>query len=245
MPLPRKIGTSRLFLGSRNALTYTNKVIALAPIAYWPLGEGAGTPITDEGGNARHGVYTGVTLGNVGIGDGRTAAGFDGATSKGNVYSASLAGAFNKDEGSIAAWCKVSAAGVWTDGINRFALRFAADASNLVSLIKQSASNRFDCQYAGGGTFRLQSLTSAPVGWFHAAITWSVLANQVIVYFNGVATGSPLATPTFTGSLATTTTVIGAQITTPALVWSGNIAHVAVWTTPLSAAQVATLAIVP
>jgi concanavalin A-like lectin/glucanase superfamily protein len=231
-----------------NKVNYTQIVQNTAAanlLAYWPMAESSGSVALDASGNARNGAYTGVTLGAAGIGDGRTSASFNGTTSFNNVYSASLAAAFNKDEGTAAAWCKVSGAGVWTDGVARFVLRLAADANNLVALVKQSGNNRFDCQYAGGGTFRLQSLTSAPVGYFHAAITWSVAANQVIVYFNGSAVGSPLAIPTFTGALATTTTMIGAGSTTPAQIWSGSLAHAAVWNTPLSAAQIAALAVVP
>ena len=78
-----------------NYVTYTGKIQALGPIAYWPLSEASGTTIVDASGNARNGAYTAVTLGQAGIGDGRTSASFDGSTSFGDLYSASLAGAFN------------------------------------------------------------------------------------------------------------------------------------------------------
>ena len=57
--------------------TYYKKVLATEPanlLAYWPLNEGSGSVADNlEGTAARDGAYTGVTLGQAGIGDGWTA----------------------------------------------------------------------------------------------------------------------------------------------------------------------------
>ncbi len=50
---------------------YFRKVLSHRPIAYWPLWEASGSVAFDLAGNALHGAYTGVTLGQVGVGDGR------------------------------------------------------------------------------------------------------------------------------------------------------------------------------
>jgi hypothetical protein len=63
--------------------------------------EPAGAISIDQSNNGRNGAYTGVTLGATGIGDGRTSATFDGATSYNNIYSAALNTAWNGAEWSV------------------------------------------------------------------------------------------------------------------------------------------------
>lgn len=235
------------FSGRDATFDYTAKVKALSPLAYWVMGEASGSVALDSSGNARVGAYTGVTLGATGIGDGRTAASLDGATSFNNVYSASLAAAFSGQEGTFSAWAKVSGSGVWTDGLTRRVIYFLVDSSNRVGILKPVGSNEIDCLYVAGGTALGAGKTSfSPTGWFHVGLTWSKVADQMIFYVNGTAI-TPVSTGlgTFAGALSTTQTIVGALSTPAAQVWSGFLAHVAVWATPLSAAQILTLATVP
>lgn len=229
-----------------STFAYTNKVIGLTPIAYWPLAEPSGTTIVDESGNGRNGAYTAVTVAQPGIGDGRTSASFDGATSFGNIFSASLQGAFNGAEGTLALWAKVSAAGVWTDATARDLTNLGVSGSNVPRIQKPTTSNQMQCTYIAGGTNKTVNIGTSTTAWVHFAMTWSKSADQMIAYINGVQSG---ATQTglgvFAGSLSATLTTIGAASTVPAAVWSGLLAHVAVWATPLSAGQIATLAVVP
>ena len=106
----------------RVATTYFKRVLAIDPthlLGYWPLWEPGGSVAYDISGHNRHGAYTGVTLGHAGIGDGNGCPFFDGANDYANIYSASLASAFNGAEGTVAVLLKVAKAGVWTDGTNR------------------------------------------------------------------------------------------------------------------------------
>ncbi len=229
-----------------NKVNYTQIVQSLGPIAYWPQAEPSGTVSLDESGNGRNGIYTGVTLGNAGIGDGRTSAGFDGATSYNNIYSVSLAGAFNSAEGTCLIWGKVFAAGVWTDAAFRRLFVLQTDNNNRVTAYKDGANNTISVLYVAGGTIKSLTITTSTVDWFSLGITWSVSADQVRVYFNGTQSGATLTgLGVWVGAIAATTTVVGAQNTTPAQVWSGTLAHAAVWSTPLGAAQIARLAVVP
>ena len=229
---------------------YTNKIKALSPIAYWPLAEASGTTIVDESGNGRNGAYRASgepLLGQTGIGDGRTAALFDGSNDYGNIYSAAFAAAFNGPEGTAAVWGQVSAAAVWTDAATRRLLSLRVDANNRVLLEKSSTNNQVTGFYIAGGTSKsVVFTTSAPTTWFHFAITWSKSADQVKVYFNGAQVG---ATQTglgvWAGSLDSANTTCGATDTTGGNPWKGYEAHVAVWGGALSAAQIATLAVVP
>lgn len=244
----RKWKSYRLLYGmTGNPMAYTNKVIALSPIAYWPLAEPSGTTIVDESGNARNGTYTAATLGTTGVGDGRTAATFDGTTAFGNIFSASLQGAFNSAEGTLAVWLQVSGAGVWTDATTRRIFYLQADSNNRVYVERTATNNQLSGKYTAGATTKTVNwTTSAPTGWTHIAITWSKAADQVILYGNGAQIG---ATQTglgvWVGNLAATTTVLAAASTVPGNPWSGNLAHAAIWTTPLTSTQVTALATVP
>lgn len=236
--------------GGSNPLAYTNKVIALAPIAYWPQAESGGTVVVDESGNSRNGAYRASgepLLGQTGIGDGRTSALYDGTNDYANVFSASLQAAFNGSEGTLAFWLKVSGAGVWSDGVNRRMAIFRVDANNRLYMERSTTANRIVANYIAGATaLAVNVTTAAPTDWLHFAMTWSKVADQFKCYVSGAQSG---ATQTglgvWAGSIGATTTALGASDTSGTNPWSGNLAHVAVWASPLSAAQIATLAAVP
>lgn len=212
-------------------------------LAYWPLWEPSGTTATDISGNGRDGVYTGVTLGQTGIGDGRTAASLDGTTSYTNVYSTSLRDAFSAAAGTVMVWAKASGAGVWTDGIERRIINLSVNSSNRVYITKNTASNSLTLLYAAGGTAKSRTLTISSIEWNCFVITWDKAADEVKAYLNGVQQGATLtALGTWAGVLASTTTVIGASATTPTLLWSGSEAHVTLGNRALTAAEVAVLA---
>lgn len=236
-----------LLLPFSRPISYAEKVGGIAAsnlIAYWPMSEASGTTALDISGNGRNGAYTAVTLGQTGIGDGRTAASFDGSTSFNNVYSASLAGAFSGQEGTFSIWLRVSGSGVWTDGITRRAILFLVDSSNRVGIHKAVANNEIDFLYVAGGTSKTGGVTSfSPTGWAHFALTWSLAADELKFYVNGAQSGATqTGLGTFAGALSSTQTIIGSLSTPAAQVWSGFLAHAAVWNTPLSAAQILTLA---
>jgi len=181
-------------LGSDPTLAYTNKVKALNPIAYWPEAEPSGTTIVDESGNGRNGTYSNVTLGQSGIGDGRTSALYVPASnSYGNVYSAGLAGAFNGAAGTVALWVKVRAASVWSDGTVRMLFRLLSDGNNYIQVQKDVAAGTFKFEYAAGGTFKTRfSAAQSSTNFLHIAATWDKAADQVKCYIAGVQEGATL-----------------------------------------------------
>ena len=235
-----------------NKVNYTQIVQQIAAanlIAYWPLAEAAGATVAlDASGNGCNGAYTAVTLGVAGIGDGRTAASFDGSTSFNNIYSASLQTVFNGGEGTVALWIKVSGAGVWTDGVQRRFFRLSTTGTDFMYVRKDTTNGQMLFNYAPSGASKSVTVNSlSSVGWLHIAMTWSKSADQMKAYINATQQGS---TQTGLGDwvgtlLSNTATMIGAADTTPNNVWSGSIAHAAIWTTPLSAAQILTLVAVP
>jgi len=241
--VPNQLSLSGAGAGSYQ---YTQKVIALAPIAYWPLADLSGSTAVDESGNGRNGTYSNVTLGQPGIGDGRTGASFNGTTSYVDVSAARTA--FNGNEGTLAGWIRITSVGVWTDATFREFVRFLADGSNIVLIDKSSTNNGVRFSRTGGGTNKVATDTSlaGTLGWFHVAMTWSKSADQQIHYINGVQVGATLTgLGTFSGTPAVTTSCLGNASTTTANVHSGNLGQWALWATPLSAAQILALATVP
>ncbi len=227
---------------------YAAKVAAIASsnlIAYWPLWEASGTVATDIGGSALNGAYTGVTLGQQGIGDGRTSPLFDGANDYCNIYSAALAAAFNGAEGTFVSWFKVANAGVWTDGAFHSICRLQADASNQIVIDKSSTNNVLRMIYTAGGTQKISTPSNSSTGFLCVAMTWSKSADQMIPYVNGVATQAALTgLGVWAGALAATTTTLGASSTVPALVWSGYLAHFVLCNAALPQPSIAQLATV-
>jgi hypothetical protein len=239
------IGIANTHVVSRLATQYRAKVLALSPLAYWPLDELSGSTADNaQGTAARDGSYSGVTLNSTaGPGALNRAGLWDGANDHCDIYSASLAGAFNGDEGTLSVWFKVSAAGVWTDGTTRYFAYIGVDANNYVYMRKNSGNNAYRVEYKAGGTAKAIAVVYSATSWTHLGLTWSAATDEVKLYQNGTktgATGSSLGT--WAGSPASTTTLIGAFNITPTSVMDGYLAHVALWSSALTGPQMASLA---
>ena len=231
--------------------TYQAKIAAIESadlIGYWMLRETTGATADNyEGTAARDGTYEAVTLDSAdGPLPGNGTPLFDGSTSYCDVYSTSLNTAFDGAEGTLAVWAKVSAVGVWTDSTRRYVGYFGADANNRVYLERFTTNGIFQVRYTANGTVNAINISGlSTTAWFHVAATWSKSGDAVIAYYNGVKSGSTsTGLGVWAGDLAETAVNIGALSTVPASVWDGYLAHAAVWSTPLSAAQILTIATV-
>lgn len=236
-------GTRRALLGLGGQI-YIEKVLSYGPIAYWPLNETSGVTAACQVNAAQNGTYTGVTLGQAGIGDGQTCPLFDGANDYADIQSATLASVFNGGEGSIVIWVKVSGAGVWTDGTTRFIMRIQPDPDNRVQMFRNAANNTLAWLYRSGGTItQVKNAGYSAVNWFHLALTWAAVADEVKAYYNGTQAG---ATVNGLGVWAgvPSLSVIGAATIPPINVWDGYLAHAAVWNRALTPAEIADLAVV-
>jgi lysophospholipase L1-like esterase len=228
-------------------VSYKQIVLSLAPLAYWPLNEAVGTTgagsVLDASGNGYHATPTAVTFGATGIGDGKTAAAFDGATSFINFYSAGLSTAWNGDEFTIALWIQVDVA-AWSDGVNGDALSiYSAGFGNNIEIYKTSA-NVLNVNFGIGGSSLSKNFTlSQSTAWVNVAITRSVSNNRARVYINGVQDGADVTgSGAWANGLQSTASVLGASNAVPQQLWDGNIAHVVVVGRELSAAEVASIA---
>ena len=236
------IGSRRLILMGRGS--YTDKVIGYGPIAYWVQGERSGTNAACQINSAQDGTYTGVTLGQAGIGDGSPVPLYDGTNDYLDVQSATFATAFSGAAGTVHAWYKVSAVGVWTDGTVDRVIYLAVDADNFLAMSKNSGNNELAWYYEANTTVESVVLGSlSTLDWFAMTMTWSGAADEMKAYYNGAQTGSTQTTlGTWVGSIATS--FIGSTSNVPAHPASGNIAHVAVWDRVLTATEIADLAVV-
>lgn len=225
--------------GVLDVFEYTNKMLALGPIQYLTQTDLSGSVALDSSPFARNGAYTGVTLGQAGIGDGLTSAGFDGATSFDNAFSASLAAAFSGAQGSFVTWGAVANPGVWLDGVTRRIILFQVDANNRIGINKSASNNEVDWLMVAGGVSKSGGITSFnPLGFFSAGLTWDKANDQVKFYINGTQSGPTLTgLGVFAGSLSATQTIIGSLSTAAAQVWNGSLAHLATFNRTLSASE--------
>lgn len=232
-------------------IPYYQKVLSINSanlITYWPLWETAGLTADNlEGTAARDGTYNGVTLNSTTFTNGDPAALWDGSNDYCNIYSASLDGVFNGQLGTIAAWIKMANAGVWTDGQARDIFRIRVNSSNYLDILRTTTNNELQWTYVAGGTTKVRQDTSigGSTAWHHVAMTWNRASDRMRAFLDGSQIGADLTgLGAWAGNLAANNTLIGAATTGPVVVWSGYIAHVPVWSSELTPAQIADLATV-
>lgn len=225
---------------------YSAKVLSYSPIAYWPLWEAGGGVAECLVNAAQNGSYTGVTLGQPGIGDGHTCPLFDGVNDFVDIFTATFRDAFDGQEGSLMTWFRVFNVGCWTDAVNRYPHALRADATNQMRSIKFGAApNRIDALYDAGGVGAAVDVATSTTDWIPMCYTWSLGDNAYKAFLYGSQVGitwTPLGT--WAGALSATDTVLGAATTVPEGMWHGYVAHTAVFDRRLLPAQVADLAVV-
>lgn len=245
----RQIGMLGAPIGNIGGLAcYQTKVLSYNPIAYWMQAEAAGAVAIDEVNSpAQDGAYTGVTLGQPGIGEpcGTTCPFWDGANDYNNILTAALNAAWNGDQSTTVLWARVANAGVWTDGAERYALSIFTTADDFVRIIKSDVNNRLFFGYRAGGIFvSVNHDGVATTDWMTLGITVDRAGNAMMAYFNGVQTGlTQVGFGAWGGALRATFNNIGALRTTPASVFHGWEAHCALFGTTLSPAAMADLAV--
>jgi hypothetical protein len=226
--------------------SYVKKVLQIDYanlIGYWPMNEASGAVAVDRSSQGNDGAYTGVTLAGAAGPDAKPCPYFDGANDYNDIYSAAFNTDFSGAEGTIAIWCKVNAAGIWTDGSFHYIARIHVDANNGLFINKSAVNNRIIYIYEAGGVTEQNNLDAiSTTDWFHLAMTWSAAADEVNYYYNGAAEPTDTVLGVWAGNLDNTATMIGNQTAGSPNTWHGWLAHPAVWKTPLTAAQITKLA---
>ena len=214
-----------------------------ALIGYWPLNEASGTDALDQSGNGRNGGYVGPSfaLAQTGIGDGQTSVSV--TADAVDIYSTSLAAAFNSSAGTFACWAKVANAGVWTDGTNRYILSLYA-SGGYVRIFRGTLDNWLNFVYDASGTEeQLYVQNRGDTDWMHVALTWDKAADEARCYINGrLALPVETGLGTWSGALNSALTCLGAlrsdSYNNP---WQGFLAHAALWSVALPPQQIANL----
>lgn len=224
--------------------TYEQRVLALSPYAYWPLNEAAGaTTALDLVGGYNSTALSGVTFGAAGIGDGNTAATFDGDSATGiTLPHATLTSVFAKNEGSLVMWLKTDAAAL-TDGVRRYIMYFfGSTAGGQMIPAKETTNNTAFYHRSGSNVSIKEYFTQASSDWICFAQTWSVSGNALKGFVNGAQVGSTQANiQAWTASPVLANVYLGRGGSVGAA-WKGGIAHFALFSRVLTTDELLALA---
>lgn len=218
-------------------------------IDFWTLNDASGTTAVDAINTARNGLYVNSpTLQAATFADGvNKAPAFVSASSQYvNVFSSSLAAAFNNAEGTLLCWLNPTAA-AWADTAQHLGVLIGKDVNNLVIVRKNAVAKNLNWYYSGAGVAKQVNFTygTAPTTWVPMVLTWSTTGNRMRAYLSGSQTGAdqtPL--PTWASAPIAGWCQIGAY-NGPSLYMDGNIAMCALWTKELTAAEVLTVSTAP
>lgn len=238
----------RFFGGATAAVAYFDDFEIIAPASEYPTALNiVGVP----------------TMGEPGIGDGRTSIYFDGvddginaltASHYGTILNTLQAALLSSDAGTMMIWAKPWNASMWTEvdagDSTTHSLFWLSDgtANNTACSSKfGSEDNIISSCYSANGT-GLQAYMGAGIGyganWFHCCSTWSKTNDHYRNYFNGkpnthvdwekTGLGTWNALRVFYLSIGNKNTVEH---------WKGWLAHCAIWDKELSQPQVRNLAL--
>jgi hypothetical protein len=178
------------------AQTYNERILALGPIAYWPLDDLAGVTARDlaAGDGSLDGTYLNAPdLGEVGIGDGSTSVKFNDpapADQLVNIYSAALNAVFNGDEFTIGTWLRALNAGFWTDGLQYTFFRYYASGANRMYIQKSAGNNEIRVFHRASDNFEIvDNVGQSELTWVHWMWSVSLAADELKVFKNGIQIG--------------------------------------------------------
>ena len=171
---------------------------------------------TDRGDNGYDGAHTEVALDSV------NRAYYNGVSSYTNIQTAGMAAKFNGLEGSLIIRAKVADAYNWIDETERRIVEIYADATNYLSMSRDTVDNQIIWSYKAGVAAvatDTKAALGAVVDFFTMGMTWSDTANRLETYYDGATEGGAACAGVWAG--APTVSVIGAETLVPATVWNG------------------------
>jgi hypothetical protein len=233
---------------------YEEKLLRIGDdlVGYWPLKEESGTSAIDLSDNAYNATTSALvrvpaTRGFTGPDGGRCAQ-FDGSSSYVDLSTASSSSA--NAEGTISVWVAVPQANL--AGTTKMQVVFlSADTANTIGIDFDTTAYRFSGDYFAGGTY---STTTAPnliynvdggkqePEWHHLALSYSATNDEAILYVDGAASTAASSLGTWAGAFGSTVTCLGTSKLAGADQFTGWMAHMAWWSSPLSADEVKELA---
>lgn len=227
--------------------SYINTVLGTNPIAYWPLNEASGTTAVCQVNSNQNGTY-GRDVSTMGtepgpVGDYTAPTFTDTASDYVDIDTATLVSNFDGDEGALSAWAKVSGAAEWTDGDKDIVLYLNKGTANIIECAEIADRKMHLFMRANNVSKSSVKQQFDSTDWFHMAIVWSRSGDYLRTYINGLLLYQNVFSSLGAWSGADfDNALIGAGNKTGGSVWSGAIAHVALWSSPITHAQVAALA---
>ncbi len=217
---------------------YYRQTAGLLPSLFFKMNEMTGSVASNSGSVASaNGSYSSVSLGAVTDQRGAKAAGFNGSSSKVNIYSAAFASAFKAATGTLFANCRYT--GDWGGTTNAAVFQIGADLNNRIIVYKDPNPNFLSLFWVAGGSMQFFAYATSSVDWIPVAVTWHKANNRIRFYANGALGDSEQAyTGTWAGALADGWCDVGKEGSN---YWLGNIDNVMFFDRELSAAEIATL----
>ncbi len=192
---------------------------------------------------ALNGVYSAVTLakpaqGRLGLG-----VGYNGSTSRGNVYSAALNTFLDGAEGSLMTFVKLNPT-AWITGLAEriLYLNTTIGTANRFILQKSGVNGELSAHRIANNINSSVTVNAATTGstpdYFLLALTWNKVLDRVRVNFKGDQIGADVnGLGVFSGVLLNTESNIGANDAGPTLVVDGDIDHVGISDRELTQAE--------
>lgn len=189
-------GWNSIFLG-QGQQSYSDKILEMSPWRFYPFWDVFGSTIVEElvVGDAAlvNDLDTpkGIILGQPGLDD-NTCILFNKTGWASNVINVDHATApflagFPKNEGTICVWVKMYTPGVWTDGAYRNIFHGVCGAQYLTAF-KNFNTPRIVTRRPIGCEITVPDQNTAD--WFHFTLKYSVLANVVSKYIDGIWVGN-------------------------------------------------------
>jgi len=208
-------------------------ILARTPIAYWKLDETSGVVAADSSGNGRDGAYTRVTLG--GSFAPFVAPTFvDAASNAGyaDCYSAGLAGAIPAGGMTMLVFGRVETLA------SKTALAINVNGANFAQLIMLSNGTP-GLRYSAGALVNVSAATPLALNqWAQIAATIAA-PGTARLYVNGAQVSTGALASAYTGTPAEI--LVGGSAFFGGTPWRDQLAHVAIFPTVLSAADIAAI----
>ena len=233
--------------------SYQNKILKMRTelVAYYPLNEQGGTVVYDLSKHGYNGTSSALVRHPATRGfrtpDGLTCAQFDGSSSYIDIHAISPSSANAALTFSI--WAAIDDSQL-TGTTTKYIARVSADTANSIEIVKDGTAQRFSGNYyAGAGDATYSTTYGQKVyndiyakqfpKWHHFAITADAgTADSAYLYVDGVASTACTSLGTWTGAFDDTCTCLGASNTGASNAFKGYLAHAAMWSVVLSAAEI-------
>jgi hypothetical protein len=228
--------------------TYMEKVMASAPIVYFPLNETSGSTAINYGtlGVSANGTYKNTySLANKTLV--HPAPLFPDTGGAVDIYTTALRDAFDGEEGAISLWVEPAEAVAWATGSNRIISLVADNSVGGVNAIQIATSpysvtyGRLFITYAADGTSQSLSYAVKDATPLHVGLSWSLTNDRVRHVIDGTIIETDTGLGTWGNPLKAIYANIAAYASSGSQGWPGWVGDVAIYDREITPAEWQTL----